>query len=61
MMAKCIICHEREATIKDRNEAPWGKRKRLCSECHVNRLKNDFVDILEIERKKRIKTEIQNG
>lgn len=50
----CIICRERKATIRDRNEAPWGKRKRICQQCHENRLRNDMVDILEIEKKRRI-------
>lgn len=52
-MAKCIICRENEATIPDRNEAPWGKRKKVCSDCHANRLKNDFVTVCEVERKRR--------
>ena len=49
----CIICKTNEATIKDRDEAPWGKRKKLCPECHSNRLKNDFITIAEIEKKRR--------
>lgn len=51
-MGKCIICGEREATVPDRNQMPT-KRKSLCGECHGNRLKNDFVNILLIEKKRR--------
>lgn len=53
VMAKCIICGEKQATVRDRNE-PWSRRKKLCVDCHVNRLKNDFIDILEIEKKRRL-------
>ena len=49
---KCIICHEKEATIPDRNE-PWYRRKKICTDCHVERLKNDFVNIVDAELKKR--------
>jgi hypothetical protein len=51
-MTKCIICNVNEATIPDRNE-PWSNRKKVCQKCHSERLKNDFVDILEIERRRR--------
>ena len=51
-MPKCIICNINEATIPDRNE-PWSNRKKVCQKCHSERLKNDFVDILEIERRRR--------
>lgn len=51
-MAICVICKERKATVPDRNEAPFGKRKKLCEICHAERLKNDFINILETERKK---------
>ena len=56
---KCIICGEKEATVPDRNEYP-SKRKKLCIDCHSNRLKNDFVDILLIERKRRQRMEYHN-
>jgi len=58
---KCIICGENEATIPDRNEGPWGKRKKVCKECHTNRLRNDFIGILEIERKRRQTAAEQEG
>lgn len=47
----CNVCHERVATIPDREI--FGKPiPRVCSECHANRLKNDFIGILEVERKR---------
>lgn len=51
-MKKCIICHTNKPTIPDRNKYP-SKRKEICSECHTARLQNDFIDVLEIERKRR--------
>jgi hypothetical protein len=51
-MPKCIICGKNEATIPDRN-TPWSNRKKICSDCHANRLRNDFIDILEIEKRRR--------
>jgi len=42
---KCIVCGEREATVFDRNEGCFAKKKKVCLECHSNRLKNDFLDI----------------
>lgn len=50
---KCIVCGEREATVPDRNQGGIGRRiKKVCSVCHQNRLKNDLVDILLIEKKR---------
>ena len=49
---KCIVCGEREATVFDRNEGCFAKKKKVCLECHSNRLKNDFLDILIIEKKR---------
>ena len=48
---KCKICKEREATIPDRNK-PGSRRKELCSECHANRLKNDFANIVKVEKRR---------
>ena len=48
---KCIICHEREATVRDRNN-PTSPRKKLCMECHADRLKSDFINILTKEVQK---------
>lgn len=59
-MMKCIVCHTNEATIPDRNN-PMSSRKKICSICHSNRLKNDFIDILIIEKKRRKPLEKGNG
>ena len=56
---KCIVCGEREATVFDRNEGCFAKKKKVCLECHSNRLKNDFLDILIIEKKRRERKEIK--
>ena len=45
---RCIICKEREATIKDRREAPWGKKKKLCAECHTIQLEKDLENVYSI-------------
>lgn len=37
---KCIICHEQEATIPDREKG--GRQKRLCAQCHAERLRADL-------------------
>ena len=50
---KCIVCNDKEATVPDRNEGCFAKRKKVCSDCHANRLKNDFINILLVERKRR--------
>jgi hypothetical protein len=49
-MSKCIICHTNEATIPDRNT--MSSRKKICPECHSNRLKNDLIDIMIIEKRR---------
>lgn len=59
---KCIVCGERPATVPDRNTGGIGRRiNKVCSECHANRLKNDFVDILLIERKRRERLAAKEG
>lgn len=50
-MSKCIICHTNEATIPDRNN-PMSSRKKICSICHSNRLKNDLIDVMIIEKRR---------
>ena len=42
---KCVICHEQEATIPDREKG--GRQKRLCAQCHAERLKADVLFILK--------------
>jgi hypothetical protein len=41
---KCIICGKREATVPDRNQ--MSRKKRLCSQCHSDRLRTDLTNIL---------------
>lgn len=49
---KCILCHEREATVPDRDR-PGRPIKRVCRECHVKRLQDDLRRVLELEFGKR--------
>jgi hypothetical protein len=51
-MSKCIICGKNEATIPDRN-TPWSRKNKICKECHSDRLKHDFIFVLEVEKRKR--------
>jgi cytochrome c553 len=46
-MAKCIVCHERPAEVPDRNS--MSPRKKLCSQCHGERLRGDLKRIVEFE------------
>lgn len=46
---KCVICHEREATIPDREKG--GRQKRLCAQCHAERLRADLLFILKRQRR----------
>ena len=41
----CIICHEKPATVPDRNR-PGRLVNRICSECHKERLRGDFKNVL---------------
>ena len=50
----CIVCHERPPTVPDRNS--MGKpTKKVCSECHAERLRQDVVRIINSERAKNAK------
>ena len=50
--ASCIVCHEREAVLPDRNN-PGRPVKRICRQCHADRLIGDLKAILvEEERRK---------
>lgn len=42
---KCIICHERPATVPDRGRI-CRPIKRICSECHIEELQGDLEKIL---------------
>lgn len=41
----CIMCHERKATVPDR-ERMGRPINRVCSQCHAERLRGDFERIL---------------
>jgi pimeloyl-ACP methyl ester carboxylesterase len=45
-MSKCIVCHEREARVPDRNR-PGRPIKRVCRECHAARLTGDLTALLK--------------
>lgn len=38
---KCVVCHEREAQVPDR-ERMGRPVKRVCRECHTERLRGDL-------------------
>jgi cytochrome c553 len=50
-MSLCIICHTHDATVPDRDSG--SSKKRLCSACHAERLKEDLRHILKVETKRR--------
>ena len=50
-MGKCIICHKKEATVPDRS-IPGRPIKRLCGDCHSDRLRGDLKYLLGVELKK---------
>lgn len=53
-MKVCKICGKNKATVPDRNYQNVGRlRLEVCGQCHAERLKNDLVGILLIERKRR--------
>ena len=53
-MGLCKICRKNKATVPDRNYQNIGRlRLEVCGSCHADRLKNDLIDILLIERKRR--------
>ena len=45
-MSKCVVCHEREAAVPDR-ERPGRPIKRVCRVCHAARLTGDLRGILQ--------------
>ena len=51
-MSLCIVCHERKAELPDR-ERMGRPIKRVCRQCHSDRLRGDMVKILEHEKRKR--------
>jgi len=52
-MNLCIVCHERKAEVPDRERrTAWGT-KRVCRQCHADRLMGDVNRILRFEAEKR--------
>jgi|AMWB02.1.fsa_nt_gi hypothetical protein len=50
-MSLCIVCHKKVATIPDRYSG--SSRKKLCPECHAERLKDDLRYIIAVETKRK--------
>lgn len=44
-MRSCILCRQRPAAVPDRNR-PGRPVKRICRECHAERIANDLWDAL---------------
>lgn len=57
---KCIVCHERPAAVPDRN-VTGRPIKRVCRQCHVERLQSDFQPLLDALERKGIKQLDENG
>jgi len=49
-MAKCVVCHERPAAVPDRNT--MSLRKKVCRECHIERLRVDLQRVLVAHAKR---------
>lgn len=50
-MKKCNVCRVREAQVPDR-EQPGRPIKRICRQCHADRLIGDLKRILAYEQEK---------
>ena len=46
-MAKCIVCHDRPAELPDRDSG--SPRKKVCRQCHGERLRGDLKRIIEFD------------
>lgn len=44
----CIVCNERPREVPDRNCMPGRPIKRVCRQCHGERLRGDLNRILEL-------------
>jgi len=49
----CIYCHNRPATVPDRNAPSVRFVRKVCTECHGALLRGDLDNILRIERERR--------
>jgi len=53
-MSLCKICRKNKATVPDRNHGNIGRlRFEVCGQCHADRLRNDLIDIMIVERRRR--------
>lgn len=48
-MSKCIICGTRPRQVPDRNSGSLRPTKKICRECHADRLRGDMRHILNVE------------
>ena len=49
---RCKMCHERPASVPDRENPRYGRRGptcEVCSECHEARLRGDLLRIVQHE------------
>lgn len=44
---KCVICNDREAEVRDRND-PTNRKITICRECDMQRLLCDMTMILNL-------------
>ncbi len=49
---KCVVCREREAVLPDR-ERMGRPVKRICRECHAERLIGDLKHCLDVHNRKK--------
>ena len=47
---KCILCHERDAVVPDRESGT--NRKKVCRRCHAERLIGDLKVVLDLHNKR---------
>lgn len=52
---KCIVCHERKATVPDRDRQSGRLINRVCSQCHAQRLIGDLKQVLKAVNEDRFK------
>lgn len=45
-MKLCRLCHARPAVLPDRNAMAGRPIKRVCVECHQQRLRDDLEDVI---------------
>ena len=55
-MSLCVVCHTRKAELPDR-QVTGRMVKRVCRECHHDRLRGDLIRILDVERARRIQAQ----